>query len=239
MSRDTANAAPGARPGLRLFLDSARPADWETWLPRGVFHGVTTNPVLLQRADQPCTLANLEAVATRVRDLGAREIQLQTWGATPGEMFHNGSRLALMTGLGLDVAVKVPATPDGLVVARRLAEAGTRVTLTAVFQPGQVVLAAGFGAAYAAPYLGRLIDARRKGRDLVLAMDDILKYTGSATRLLVASLRSTDQVIDLAAHGLDTFTFGAPVAEQLLSDKLTEKATAQFEAAAAAMGGRT
>ena len=104
---------------------------------------------------------------------------------------------------------------------------------------GQVVLAAGFGAAYAAPYLGRLIDARRKGRDLVLAMDDILKYTGSATRLLVASLRSADQVIDLAAHGLDTFTFGAAVAEQLLSNKLTEKATAQFEAAAAAMGGRT
>ena len=81
MSRDTANAAPGARPGLRLFLDSALPADWETWLPRGVFHGVTTNPVLLQRADQPCTLANLEAAHARTLETrAALEAELAKWG---------------------------------------------------------------------------------------------------------------------------------------------------------------
>lgn len=223
--------------GPRLFLDSAVPADWERFLPLGMFYGVTTNPLLLQRAEQPCTLDNLEKIAARVQELGAREIQMQVWGADAGAMFHCGSRLALLHGLGIDVVVKVPATEAGYQVARRLAAAGTRVTMTAVFTPGQVLLAAGFGAAYAAPYLGRLLDARKPGRDLVLAMDDILKYSGSETRLLVASLRKAAQVVDLAQQGLDTFTFGAQVAAELFDSKLTTRAAAQFEEAARAMGG--
>jgi transaldolase len=230
-------AAPQT-PGLRLFLDSADPADWERFLPLGVFHGVTTNPLLLQRADQACTLKNLETIANRVADHGAREIQMQVWGASPAEMFRSGSSLALMSGLGIDVVVKVPATEEGYQVARRLSAAGTRITMTAVYSPGQVLMAAGFGAAYAAPYLGRLIDARKPGRDIVLAMDDILKYTASGTRLLVASLRKADQVVDLAQHGLDTFTFGPDVAAELLDSKLTTKAAAQFQESARAMGGQ-
>lgn len=225
-------------PGLRLYLDSAAPEDWERFLPLGVFCGVTTNPLLLQRADQACTLNNMEKIATRVLALGAREIQMQVWGESIDMMFSTGSQLALLSGLGIDVVVKVPATEDGYQVARRLAAAGTRITMTAVFTPGQVLLAAGFGAAYAAPYLGRLIDARKPGRDIVLAMDDILKYSSSTTRLLVASLRKAEQVVDLAQHGLDTFTFGGPVAAELFESKLTTKATKQFHAAAQAMGGK-
>ncbi len=224
-------------PGLRLFLDSAAPEDWQRFLPLGVFYGVTTNPLLLQRADQACTLNNLEKIAKRVADLGAHEIQMQVWGATAAEMFHSGSRLALMNGLGIEVVVKVPATEEGYQVARRLSEAGTRITMTAVYSPGQVLMAAGFGAAYTAPYLGRLIDARKPGRDIVMAMDDILKYSSSNTRLLVASLRKADQVVDLAQHGLDTFTFGPKVAAELLDSKLTTKAAAQFQESAQAMGG--
>lgn len=223
--------------GLRLFLDSAQPDQWERFLPLGLFYGVTTNPLLLQRAGQACTLANLENIAARVSELGGREIQMQVWGDSVAEMFHCGSRLALMSGLGIDVVVKVPATESGYQVARRLAAAGTRLTMTAVFTPGQVLLAAGFGAAYAAPYYGRLLDARKPGRDIVLAMDDILKYSASPTRLLVASLRRADQVVDLARQGLDTFTFGAKVAADLLDAKLTAKAVAQFQDAARKMGG--
>ncbi len=235
---DTELEAARNTPGLRLYLDSADPDEWQRFLPLGVFRGVTTNPLLLQRAGQKCTLNNLEKIATRVSDLGAREIQMQVWGDTIDQMFSTGSRLALLRGLGIDVVVKVPATEDGYQVARRLAAAGTRITMTAVFTPGQVLMAAGFGAAYAAPYFGRLIDARKPGRDIVLAMDDILKYSSSTTRLLVASLRKAAQVVDLAQHGLDTFTFGAPVAAELFESKLTTKATTQFQKAAQAMGGK-
>lgn len=242
MARRPATETPPAtsRPaaGLRLFLDSAQPDEWSRLLPLGAFYGVTTNPLLLQRADQICTVANLERIAKRVADLGAREIHVQVWGESLEEMLHTGGRLALMTGLGLDVVVKVPATAPGFQVARRLVDAGTRVTMTAVFEPGQVLLAAGLGAAYAAPYLGRLVDARKPGRDIVLAMDDIIQFTSTPMRLLVASLRTAAQVVDLAQQGLDTFTFGAKVADELLTSRLTDQAAADFQAAALAMSGR-
>jgi transaldolase len=222
--------------GLRLFLDSADTAAWERWLPTGIFHGVTTNPVLLERAGETCSVDNLAALASRARDMGAREIHLQTWGDDEQAMTDRGARLAILASDDLSVAVKVPVTNVGLRVARTLAGKGATVTLTAVYQPGQVVAAAGFGAAYAAPYLGRLDDAGRDGKAAALAMHDILLTTASTTRLLTASLRSADIVVDLARQGLDTFTFGPAVAEQLLASDLTDAAAADFHRAAQAMG---
>ena len=222
--------------GLRLFLDSADPADWSRFLPLGFFHGVTTNPVLLERAGQACTVANLRDLVTAARDLGAREIQMQTWGRSPEQMVETGARLAELAEPGLRAVVKIPATAEGFQAARALRENGIPVTLTAVYTPGQVMAAAGLGASYAAPYLGRLNDAGQEGATTVLAMHDILTRTGSQTRLLTASLRTAQQVVDLASRGLDTFTFGRRVADQLLASDLTNAAAADFQRAAEAMG---
>ncbi len=222
--------------GMQLYLDSADPADWARFLPLGVFRGVTTNPVLLERAGQACTLHNLENLTRQAVEAGCGEIHLQTWGRTATEMITNGSQLALMAGLGIAVLVKVPATEMGLKVAEKLAASGCRITLTGIFNPGQILLAAGFDADFAAPYLGRLNDSGRDGMAAILKMHDILVGSGSSTRLLVASLRSADQVIELASQGLDTFTIGAPVAAALLAEKLTEDAAADFQRAAEAMG---
>jgi transaldolase len=222
--------------GLRLFLDSADPADWGRFLPLGFFHGVTTNPVLLEHAGQACTVANLRDLVTAARDLGAREIQVQTWGSSPEQMVATGEKLAELAEPGLSVVVKIPATTEGFQAARTLRENGRSVTLTAVYTPGQVMAAAGLDASYAAPYLGRLDDAGQDGAATVLAMHDILTRTGSRTRLLTASLRTVEQVVDLASKGLDTFTFGTRVADQLLASDLTNAAAADFQRAAEAMG---
>lgn len=228
---------PEHQMGMQLYLDSADPGQWERWLPLGFFRGVTTNPVLLERAGQPCTLANLESLVRRAVDAGCGEIHLQTWGHTAEEMIHHGSQLALMAGLGLPVLVKVPATSTGWEVAEKLAASGCRITMTGIFDPGQILLAAGFDADYAAPYLGRLNDAGHDGPATVLRMQKILTGSRSGTRLLVASLRKAEQVVSLAAQGLDTFTFGPAVASELLTEELTEKAAADFQWAAEAMGG--
>ena len=225
------------RPGLRLFLDSADAEEWRRFLPLGTFYGVTTNPLLLERSGRPCTLGELEKLTRAAAGLGAVEIHLQTWGRTSEEMVHNGGQLALMAGLGIDVVVKVPATESGFLVARQLAEAGCPITLTAIYKPGQVLLAAGFEAAYAAPYLGRMNDLAGPGEEpagekLVLTMHDLLRGTDSFTRLLVASLRSAEEVVHLAGLGLDTFTFGGTVAGQLFEDVNTQRAAADFQRAA-------
>ncbi len=221
--------------GPRLYLDSADPAAWTELLPLGCFHGVTTNPLLLERAGQECSVANLKLLAGRARDLGAREIHLQTWGRDAGEMAGRGRELAALAD-GLTVAVKVPATVAGFRAARDLVDDGTTVTVTAVYHRAQVLAAAALGAAYAAPYLGRLDDAGRDGRALLLDMASLLRTSGSSMRLLAASLRTVETVVDLAVAGIDTLTFGAEVARGLLAEPLTEAAAADFQRAAEAMG---
>lgn len=223
--------------GPLLFLDSADPDAWERLLPLGLLHGATTNPLLLERAGQACTVENLARLAGRAAGLGAREIQLQTWGTTVQEMVDCGMRLA-GTGRGrLEVTIKVPATTIGWQVAARLRRQGCAVTITATYTPGQVLASASLGAAYAAPYLGRLDDAGRDGAAVLQSMRKILAGTGADTRLLVASLRSAERVIELAELGFDTFTFGPAVAEELLASALTDSAAADFQRAAEAMGG--
>jgi transaldolase len=235
MSQDDARF----KPGLRLFLDSADPAEWSQFLPLGYFHGVTTNPLLLERAGQACTLGNLGELAGVVRQFGVREIQMQTWGKDSEEMVATGEKLAELAVPGLRVVIKIPATVEGFQAAGILRRNGRDVTLTAVFTAGQVMASAGLGASYAAPYVGRLDDARQDGTAKVLTMHEILTRSGSQTRLLTASLRTAEQVVDLAARGLDTFTFGTRVASDLVASSLTRKAAADFQRAAEVMGGES
>lgn len=219
---------------LRLYLDSADPADWHRWLPLGLFHGVTTNPLLLDRAGQDCTLANLAQLGREAFDLGAREIHLQAWGDDEDALVACGRELAR---LAPQVAVKVPATEPGLRAARRLIGEDIAVTVTAVYNAGQVLAAAAVGARYAAPYLGRLDDLGRDGTSEVVAMHELLQGTENPTRLLVASLREWDKVVELAWQGLDTFTFGPAVAAAILDDEDTDEAAAAFLDAARRQGG--
>jgi transaldolase len=226
------------RPGPRLFLDSADPAAWERLLPTGIFHGVTTNPLLLERSGQDCTVANLGRLVRMAAELGVCEIQVQTWGPDAATMVETGEILAGLGRHGTAVVIKIPATTDGFRAARLLRDRHHPVTLTAVYEPGQVLAAAGLGAAYAAPYLGRLDDAGHDGAAVIGAMQNILRGTGADTRLLVASLRTANAVVDLAVMGLDTFTFGPNVADQLLAADLTTAAAADFQRAATAMGDK-
>ena len=221
---------------LRLFLDSADPCDWEQWLPLGVFHGVTTNPLLLERAGQACTPDNLAALGDRAFALGAREIHLQAWGDDVEQLVACGRKL---NGLAPQVAVKVPATAEGMEAARRLIGEDIGVTLTAVYNAGQVLTAAALGCATAAPYLGRHDDLGRDGTSEVVSKQELLPNSDSPTRLLTASLRSWDKVVELAWEGCDTFTFGPTVAEGMVDDPDTEDAAEAFAEAARKMGAET
>jgi transaldolase len=222
---------PRPSTGPRLYLDSADPAHWSQWLPTGLCHGVTTNPVLLARAGTPCTIARLRELAHEALTYEIEEIHLQAWGEAAAELSARGHELS---AIDPRVVVKLPLTAPGLTAARLLRGGGIPVTLTALFHPRQIVAAAAAGAAYAAPYLGRITDAGRDGMAAVARMHEILARTGSPTRLLVASLRSADQVAALAGLGCDTFTCGPAIVAELLTEELTSAAAADFERAAAA-----
>ena len=212
---------------LRLFLDSADPKAWQQWLASGLFHGVTTNPTLLRRAAQPCTLDSLAALSRTALAHGIAELHLQAWGATTADMLRCGQELAALAPGR--IAVKLPVTKQGAAVARELVGAGVSVTFTACYEPHQVLIAAALGVAYIAPYLGRIQDQGRNGLAEVVNMQRCLAGLGSSVRLLVASLRQPSELTHLAAEGLNTFTISPALAAELFGSEATAAASVQFE----------
>ncbi|GAX41001.1 transaldolase [Tolypothrix sp. NIES-4075] len=214
--------------GIRLFLDTADTQQWEDWLPTGLFYGVTTNPLLLQDKI-PCEVSQLKVLANQAFALNAKEVQLQTWGTTVDSLVKTGKLLA---AINERIVVKVPITKMGTEAASKLIAEKIRITLTGVYAIHQVLIAAALGADYVAPYLGRINDLGRNGREDLVAMQRAIAGVGSATRILVASIRSVDDIALLATQGLDTFTFSPLVAAAFFEVTATNQAATDFEQAA-------
>jgi transaldolase len=216
---------------LRLYLDSADPTAWQEWLPSGLFHGVTTNPSLLRRSELDCRFDTLADLVGRARAFGCRELHLQAWGGEACRYTSCGHALAALAPEL--VRVKLPITRPGAQAAAALISAGIRVTFTACYRPSQVLLAAALGADFIAPYLGRISDQGRDGHAELVMMQRCLDGIGATTRLLVASLRSADDLSRLAAAGVTTFTLGPSIAAALFQEPATLAAAEQFERDAA------
>jgi TalC/MipB family fructose-6-phosphate aldolase len=190
----------------------------------GLFAGVTTNPTILQRAAKG--VADVGDIYHWALAAGAREVFFQAWGEDPATLIDRGQRLR---ELGPEVVVKFVATRAGATACAALAAEGAPTLLTAIYDPGQAIVAAAAGATYIAPYLGRLNDAGREGIAEVLAMHEVLAATGSTTKVLLASIRSVPDMVAVARHGVDCFTMAPSVAEQFFTDPTTAEAARTFE----------
>jgi transaldolase len=60
-------------------------------------------------------------------------------------------------------------------------------------------------------------------------MQRCLDGVGTTTRLLVASLRSPEDILTLAPLGVDTYTLSPSLVQQIWNHPLTEEAAARFE----------
>lgn len=217
--------------GLRFLLDTADRAAWTQWLPLGCFYGVTTNPTLLKAADVPCSVTALTRLARQAIDLGAGEVHVQTWGRTRTLYVEHGRALA---AIDPKIIVKVPTTIEGAAAAATLRREGVRLTMTAVYNVAQALVASALGADYAAPYLGRMNDAGHDGFGEIATMARTARAQGSSMRILVASLRDPSDIVRLAADGLDAFTFNPKLIPGFFADRDAALAVEAFEAAAEA-----
>ncbi len=209
---------------MRLYLDTADRAAAEGLLATGLFAGVTTNPTILRRASRG--VADIAEIYRWARDAGAREVFFQAWGKDPGTLVKRGAELR---ELGEEVVVKLVASRAGAAACAALAADGVPTLLTAVYNPAQAVVGAAAGATYIAPYLGQLQEAGRDAVGDVAVMQDVLRATGSSTKILLASVRDVQSVVQLARCGVDHFTLGPAVAEQLFAEELTARAAQMFE----------
>ncbi|MGO1286489.1 MAG: transaldolase family protein [Brachybacterium sp.] len=208
----------------RLYVDSADEAAVPPLLRDGLVHGVTTNPTILDRAGR--SAGDIPELCARWASLGAGEIFVQAWGEDRDQLEQRARQLH---ALGDRIVVKVVATADGFAVASRLARDGAPVLLTGVYTVAQALAAASASVRYIAPYLGRMRDTGVGDVEDIARMQTVAAPAG--TEVLAASLRTPEDVVSLAEHGITAFTASPDVLAAMLASESTQLASAAFDAA--------
>ena len=222
-------ASKPQRSGGRLYLDSADYDEWNSLLETGIFRGVTTNPSLLEKCKQPCTVENLNKMAEKALEF-TEEFFCQAWGSTADEIYE---RAMLLSKPDKDrITIKVPLHKEGVLATKRLRKSGVRVCLTACYSAKQAMVACGVGANYIAPHWERITAAGRDGYDETIQIKEIIDSYGGNTRVLVASILNADSMARLASEGLNSFAMPAFVVEDMFIEPLTAERAAEFEGAA-------
>lgn len=215
---------------MNILLDTADRQVIERFADHPLLGGITTNPTLLRRAG--VRRSELAAFVAQVLAYGVAELHVQVMSATTDAMLAD-ARTILSYG-DRRLLIKIPVTDDGLRAAQVLISEGVRVTLTAGYAAEQALLAVRVGASYLAPYLGRLNDGGEDGLAVIATMQTIVQH--SSTKLLVASVRSSAEVVALAKLGVGAVTLPPALLLTLLTNPRTQEAERVFLADAAALG---
>ena len=84
--------------------------------------------------------------------------------------------------------------------------------------------------------VGRMNDSGKDGRAACVEMQSMIDLNKSSMRLLVASIRSPEDLSYLASRGCNTFTISPKIFDMLFDESLTKDASDMFEEAAKRMG---
>jgi transaldolase len=125
--------------------------------------------------------------------------------------------------LGKDVVVSLPAQPEGMRVARLLAQDQIAVCAAGCYSAAQALIAAKSNVAYVAPAVGPLDEVGAIGMDLVEQVIRVYDNYGFQTQILVSELRNPIHVLDAALMGADVVAISPSVVEQLFRHPLTDE----------------
>ncbi|MGJ8602970.1 MAG: transaldolase family protein [Marivita sp.] len=218
---------------MKLYLDTADRAAWADLIPTGMFHGITTNPLLAVRAGLDYPTIDWADMAARAKDLGAKELHAQVYGPTESYVDWAANLYGVGKNIGIETVVKIPLVEGAIRATPRIKALGGRILMTACYDAKQMVVAKALGADFIAPYFGRMMEAGIDGEANLAAMAAMNKGDMSDCKVLIASLRSAEQMVTLALQGHDHFTIAPAVAMDLMTSDKSIVAFDDFEKAVA------
>ncbi|MDX2050228.1 MAG: fructose-6-phosphate aldolase [Rickettsiaceae bacterium] len=209
---------------MKIFLDSADVAEIKEAMSLGVVDGVTTNPSLMAK-----TGSDPKEVIKKICLIAACEISAEVFAEDAAKMILEGN---IISELASNLVIKLPLTIDGLKACKYFSGIGIKTNVTLCFSAAQALLAANADASYVSPFVGRLDDVGQNGVDLIRDIKLIYSnYPNIRTKILAASIRSKEHVIDVARAGADAATMPLKIIKDLYSHDLTNKGLKIFQEA--------
>ena len=205
---------------MEIFLDSVDLVEIKKYRTYNVVDGITTNPSLMANS----TMDFYDTINS-ICELIHGDISVEVVSNDFEEMVKEGDKILKIAS---NVVVKLPMTWDGLRACKYFRDAGAKVNMTLCFSPNQALLAAKSGATYISPFIGRLEDAGEDGIQLIADIRNIYNNYDFKTKILAASIRSTEHVFEAALCGADVVTVSAKILSQLIEHDLTSKGLEKF-----------
>lgn len=205
---------------MELYLDTGNLEHIRSGMELGFLDGITTNPSILAKEKR----APMELLK-EIDRLVPGKVWYQVTGRTAEDMIREAREAA---SLCKRPVIKFPMSMDSLQALHAISEDGIETNMTLVYTPAQAVLAAKAGAAYISPYLGRIDDVGASGLAFVREVREMYRTLGFETKIIAASIRGTQHVVDAAKNGVDAMTMSYDVFRNLAVHPLTEKGSKQF-----------
>lgn len=206
---------------MNIFLDSANLDEIREIKSTGILHGITTNPTLLSRI-QVDHLADFYLEICKLADV---DVSAEVHANDFEGMVNEGRNLARIHP---HIVVKIPMSWEGLKAIQTLHQESIRTNCTLIFSPVQALLAAQSGASFVSPFLGRLDDIGHNGIQLIEQIRTIFINYGIESKILAASIRSTQHVLQCALSGADIATLPYGILKNLLKHPLTDIGLEKF-----------
>lgn len=186
--------------------------------------GVTTNPTLIAREK-----SDFWSLLTEIRSIIGPEkaLHVQTVQTTADKMVEEA--LLLKQRLSGEFYVKIPIGEESLKATMMLKKLGIGVTMTAIFNAAQALIAAKAGADFVAPYVNRLDNILGDGAQEVKEIVDLFATHKLDCRVLAASFKNCEQIHKCALAGCQTVTISADLFHTAISHPMTDVAINTFD----------
>ncbi len=198
---------------MRFFLDSGSAEEARRVKDLGLLDGVWLSLDAAEEAGSDYRKA--------LRDLASLTdgpVLVELSASDAKGMYKEARELAK---LGKDVVVRVPLAPEGMRVARLLAQDQVAICAAGCYSAAQALIAAKANVAYVAPAVGALDDVGTIGMDLVEQVIRIYDNFGYQTQIVVAEANNPIHVLDAAVMGADVAVLPGLVIEQLFRHPLS------------------
>lgn len=209
---------------MKFFIDTANLEQIREANELGVLDGVTTNPSLMAKEGIK-GVENQHKHYIEICNIVNGDVSAEVIATDYEGMIKEGKELS---ALNPHIVVKVPCTENGIKAIKYFSDEGIRTNCTLVFSAGQALLAAKAGASYVSPFVGRLDDICSDGVGLVAQIVEIYHFYDYNTKVLAASIRNTQHIMECADAGADVVTCPLSAIKGLLNHPLTDIGLEKF-----------
>jgi transaldolase len=207
-------------PPMQLYIDTANIEEIRQAASLGVLDGVTTNPSLVAKEG-----VDFHDRLKEICDLVPGPVSAEVVATEHDAMIAEAEGLIPIAD---NITIKLPCIEEGVRACKTLADRGVKVNMTLCFQPLQALLAAKAGAFLISPFVGRVDDVGEDGMALIQQIRQIYDNYAFETKILAASIRHPQHLVQSALLGADVATVPFKVIQQMIKHPLTDTGLQRF-----------